>query len=179
MSGTKGRSTARYESCVFGGLFFACVLCLLPAAASAQALTYANTGAITIPAAGTGAPTGAPANPYPSTISVANVSAVVTKVTVTLKQITHTFPADIDVLLVSPTGVKLLLMSDVIGGSAAAALTGQTYTFDSAADTILDQYYGSVPHPRAAPPPSGVFQPTNHSGDVDDIFPAPAPAGPY
>ena len=44
-----------------------------------------------------------------------------TKVTVTLKQMTHTFPDDVDVLLVGPTGVKFILMSDVIGSTDLTA----------------------------------------------------------
>ena len=66
--------------------------------------TFSNSAAIVIPATGTGAGTGAPATPYPSTITVAGITDPVARVTVTLKQASHTFPDDIDILLVGPTG---------------------------------------------------------------------------
>lgn len=128
--------------------------------------TFSNTTAIVIPATGTGATTGSPSNPYPSSISVAGITNPVTKVTVTLKQISHTFPADVDVLLVGPTGVKFTLMSDVIGGTD---WTGQTYTLDDGAASIFAS--------SGAPPASGSFKPTNFA--TGDVFPAPAPAAPY
>lgn len=127
---------------------------------------FTNTAAITIPASGTGASTGAPAAPYPSTISVAGVSTSFTRVTVTLKGISHTFPNDVDVLLVSPTGQKFVLMSDVIGGTD---WTGQNYTFDDNAAALLPS--------TGSPPESGSFRPTNYG--TGDVFPAPAPASPY
>ena len=128
--------------------------------------TFSNNTAIVIPATGTGATTGAPANTYPSTITVAGVTSPVTKVSVALKNISHTFPSDVDVLLVGPTGVKFILMSDVIGGSD---WTGQTYTFtDDAAATLPSS---------GTPPASGNFKPTNIN--TGDQFPIPAPAAPY
>ena len=96
--------------------------------------TFSNASVITIPASGTGATTGAPATPYPSNITVAGFTGPVSKVTVTLKNINHTFPGDIDVLLVGPTGVKFVLLSDVIGGND---WTGQTYTIDDAAAGVV------------------------------------------
>ena len=59
----------------------------------------------------------------------------VSKVTVTLKNMNHTFPDDIDVLLVGPGGQKLLLMSDA-GGSAD--IVNNTYTFDDTAAGYSD-----------------------------------------
>src|SRR3712207_4699577 len=77
----------------------------LPSRALAASTTVANTTAIAIPASGTAGT----ANPYPSTISVAGVSGTVTKVTVTLFNMHHTFTGDIDILLVGPTGQTLVL----------------------------------------------------------------------
>jgi subtilisin-like proprotein convertase family protein len=124
--------------------------------------TFSNSGAIQVPGGGA---TSGPASPYPSSIAVGGLAGTVTKVTVTLRNITHAFPDDIDVLLVGPTGVKLILMSDALGSTA---LTGQTYTFDSTAGAVL---------PDGATAASGTYQPTNHLGG--DTFPAPAPGGPY
>jgi len=127
--------------------------------------TFANPAAIIIPATGTGATTGAPSNPYPSMINVAGLTDPVTKVTVTLKNMNHTFPDDVDVLLVGPGGQKLLLMSDA-GGSAD--IINNNYTFDDAAAATMTD---------AGPLASGTFKPSNFA--TGDAFPAPAPAGPY
>jgi subtilisin-like proprotein convertase family protein len=134
--------------------------------ASISTQTFSNPASITIPASGTGSSTGAPATPYPSNIVVSGAPTTTTAVTVTLGAINHTFPGDIDVLLVSPNGQKFILMSDVIGGTD---WTGQTYTFDDAAATVLPS--------SGNPPASGSFKPTNYG--TGDLFPAPAPASPY
>src|SRR6266478_295631 len=103
--------------------------------------------------------------PYPSNIVVSGLTNTVTKVTVTLKNMSHTFPSDVDVLLVSPTGQKFIVMSDVIGGTY---WTGQTYTPDDSAAAVI---------PSSGTPVSGTFRPTNYG--TGDVFPAPAPAAPY
>jgi subtilisin-like proprotein convertase family protein len=123
--------------------------------------TFANTTSIAIP--GTG-PAG-PASPYPSTINVAGLAGTVTKVTATINVFTHTFPDDVDVLLVGPTGATVVLMSDTGDG---ADVVGVTLTFDDAAA-------GSLPDSTQIV--SGTFRPTNVGGT--DAFPAPAPAGPH
>jgi subtilisin-like proprotein convertase family protein len=123
--------------------------------------TIANAAPILIPATGTSGP----AAPYPSTINVSGITDPVTKVTVTLKNMNHTFPDDIDVLLVGPGGQKLLLMSDA-GGSAD--IVNNTYTFDDAAAATLSD---------VGPLASGTFKPSNFA--TGDTFPAPAPVGPY
>ena len=71
---------------------------------------FNNAAAITINDA-------SPATPYPSNIAVAGLTGTITKVTVALNGVSHTFPDDIDVLLVGPGG-NLIIMSDV-GGSTA------------------------------------------------------------
>ena len=133
---------------------------------SSNTQTFSNPAVITIPATGDGAATGAPATPYPSTITVSGVPNPAQKVTVTFSNMNHTFPADVDALLVSPTGQKFIVMSDVIGGTD---WTGQTYTFDDAAAALLPS--------SGTPPASGTFKPTNYT--TGDLFPAPAPAAPY
>src|SRR5262249_52663161 len=126
------------------------------------ASSFSNPTAIIIPATGTGAATGAPSNPYPSNIIVSGISGTVSKVTVDLFNFNHTFPGDVDVLLVGPGGQKLLLMSDAGGGTDAV---NANLTFDDAAAPI------------GATVVSGTFSPTNIG--TGDLFPAPAPAGPY
>jgi subtilisin-like proprotein convertase family protein len=123
---------------------------------------FVNSTAIVVPGTGTGPGTG---SPYPSNITVAGFAGRVAKVTVTLKGITHTFPDDIDVLLVGPSGVNVMLMSDV-GGDAD--FVGGTLTLDSSASTSL---------PDVGPLTSGTFLPTNVV--TNENLPPPAPAGPY
>lgn len=119
---------------------------------------FANPGLITIPNSGV-------ATPYPSTINVAGVAGTVSKVTATLTNMNHTFPDDIDILLVGPGGQSVILMSDA-GGSPD--LVNVTLTFDDTAVNIL---------PDSTQITSGTYRPTN-SG-TGDTFPAPAPAAPY
>jgi subtilisin-like proprotein convertase family protein len=44
------------------------------------------------------------ASPYPSAITVNGVSGPINKVTVTLRNLTHSFVSDLDILLVGPGG---------------------------------------------------------------------------
>jgi subtilisin-like proprotein convertase family protein len=133
---------------------------------STNTKTFSNSALITIPATGSGADTGSPATPYPSSVTVSGVVSPVNNITVALKGLNHTYPGDVDVLLVSPSGQKFILMSDVLDTSD---WTGQTYTFD-------DNAAGLLPSSGTAPP-SGSFRPTNYG--TGDVFPVPAPAGPY
>ena len=52
-----------------------------------------------------------PAKPYPSVINVSNFIGLLGKVTVTLSNLNHTYPGDVNVLLVAPGGAKALVMS--------------------------------------------------------------------
>src|SRR5262249_54587115 len=74
-----------------------------------------NNGTITIPAGAPGTTSGVAA-PYPSTFTVAGAGGVIAKATITLNRVNHTFPDDLDILLVSPAGQKIMLMSDAGGG---------------------------------------------------------------
>jgi subtilisin-like proprotein convertase family protein len=116
--------------------------------------TFSNTGPIAIPSSGS-------ASPYPSTISVAGLSGIVTDVNVTLKGFTHTWPSDVDVLLVGPAGQNLIVLSDV----------GYSYSVTALNLTLDDAAAGSLPASSALT--SGTYKPTN-SG-TGDTFPAPAP----
>jgi subtilisin-like proprotein convertase family protein len=132
--------------------------------AAGSAGPFSNNTLIRIP--GT-APTGTSgaASPYPSTISVSGVTGTVNRVIVQLFGVNHTFPDDVDVLLVSPGGQRIILMSDAGGTND---LVNVNLTFDDTASGQLSD--GGVI-------PSGTYRPTNiGSGDT---FPAPAPAAPY
>ena len=132
---------------------------------SSSTQTFSNPALITIPASGTGGSTGAPANPYPSNITVSGAPATITKVVVGLNGITHTFPDDIDVLLVSPNGQKLIVMSDAGGGDD---ISNVNLTLDDSAAALLND--GTLLA-------SGTYKPTNYG--TGDLFPSPAPAAPY
>lgn len=106
------------------------------------------------------------ATPYPSVISVASVPGSVAKATVTFTNLNHSWPADIDALLVSPSGQSSLLMAKA-GGSFNASKV--TLTFDDDAAAAL---------PAAAVLVSGTNRPTSYAGSTPP-FPAPAPSGPY
>ena len=140
-------------------LAFLAIAALLAAfAAPAGASTFSNPAPISIPNSGAAAP-------YPSTVNVSGISPNIAGVTVTLTDLEHSLPDDVDVLLVGPTGEKTLLMSDTGGGGN---LNGIDLTFDDDAAGTL---------PDATQIVSGTFKPTNLG--AGDTFPAPAPAGPY
>ncbi len=105
------------------------------------------------------------ASPYPSSILVSNLAGAVSKVTVTLSNLSHAYPDDIDALLVGPNGQASLIMSDTGGGNS---INNVTLTFDDAATTAL---------PDSAQIFSGTYKPTNYG--AGDLFPPPAPTGPY
>jgi hypothetical protein len=108
------------------------------------------------------------AAPYPAIIDVEGVIGTVQKGTVTLSNLCHTWPADIDALLVGPHGQSTMLMSDAGGDSAS----GVTLTFDDDAAQALPEYDAIV---------SGTYKPTNIVGNdgTNEVMAAPAPAGPY
>jgi hypothetical protein len=86
----------------------------------------------------------------------------VLSVNVTLNNFSEGAPDDVDVLLVGPTGVNAILMSDVGDFTNPG---GVTLTLSDAAGSGL---------PDNATLVSGTFQPTNIGGG--DAFPGPAPA---
>ncbi len=108
-----------------------------------------------------------PAIPYPSSLAVSGLSSLIT-LSASLFNFNHTWPNDVDVLLVAPTGHKLLLMSDAGGGSGSAT-TNVTLTLNDAAPAFL---------PNAGSLVSGIYKPTNFD-TTSDVFPAPAPGAPY
>ncbi|OUB15412.1 hypothetical protein BK708_24800 [Bacillus thuringiensis serovar yunnanensis] len=107
------------------------------------------------------------ATPYPASIEIAEEVTLVGKVTVTLQNMNHTAPGDLDILLVGPQGQTVILMSDA-GGSFA--INNVTLTFDDDAPTFLPNEDQIV---------SGTFKPTDYPELIIDFFPAPAPAPPY
>ncbi|MEO8591357.1 MAG: thrombospondin type 3 repeat-containing protein, partial [Flavobacteriales bacterium] len=102
--------------------------------------------------------------PYPWNITVSGLpTSGVTVESVTINGIVHTFPDDLDILLQSPTGTNVILMSDAGGGTDA---TGQNYTFsDGAAATLANASLNAT----------GTYKPTNFTGTGDETWSAPGP----
>ena len=100
-------------------------------------------------------------SPYPSTITLADLPGTISKVTATLRGFAHGWPADVDVLLVSPDGAAVSLMSELGGGTS---VSGANLTFDDDAASVV-----------GTPIVSGTYRPSGSAYDMN----APAPAGPY
>ena len=120
--------------------------------------TFANTNDITIPSIGAG-------SPYPSQLVVSGLSGIVGRVTATLSNLSHTYPQDIDALLVGPQGQDTILMS----GAGAAFLSGDNVTFDDYAPTPIPDGSGQIL--------STSYRPATYLPGQNLL--APAPAGPY
>ena len=120
-----------------------CVLALatgsavaLGAAAPASAGTgvYSQPGSVTI-GQGSGTVGGGaiavddngPAASYPSSVTVAGLVGVVTDVNVRLQTVTHAVPDDLDIMLVSPSGKRSIIMSDA---GDAQPLAGVSITLE-------------------------------------------------
>jgi subtilisin-like proprotein convertase family protein len=130
----------------------------LTVTAPASSGTFSNTTTITIPLKGNG-------SPFPSPITVAGLTGNILKITATIYQFSHTYPDDVDVLLVGPGGQKGLLISYCGGGNP---VNGVNLTFDAAATASL---------PDSGQIVSGTYKPTAFSSINN--FSSPAPSGPY
>jgi subtilisin-like proprotein convertase family protein len=102
--------------------------------------------------------TGAPV--YPSSIAVSGATKGVTDVDVYLNGLSHSWPSEVDVLLVGPEGQQATILSDA-GGNASI----------QDVNLVLDD---SAAAPVGYPIASGSFQPTNVASGGDS-FPPPAP----
>ena len=103
----------------------------LAVAASASAGTlFTNSALIKIPASGSSGT----AAPYPSQIAVSGMSGPITDVNVTLHRVGHTFPSDIAVLLVSPSGDTVKLMQANCG---VEDIEDFTWIFDQQTDNPM------------------------------------------
>src|SRR4051812_5568927 len=106
---------------------------------------------------------------HPSSINVFGIPGVVGNGTVKMRKLTHTSPANIDILLLIPPGKKIVIFSDVGGGNP---LNNITVTLSDAASSSLS---------ATAKITAGTYRPTNvepgENGDLDN-FPSPAPGGP-
>lgn len=102
---------------------------------------------------------------YPSTITVAALAGSIVDVNVTLTDLTHGHPDDVDVLLVGPNGQNVVLMADA----------GDNLTVN-AVDLTFDDAFAFFALPNGGQIVSGSYRPTNHEGFNGS---PPAPTGPY
>lgn len=124
---------------------------------------FSNTAPIEIPL-NSSTQTAGNASPYPSTITVSGLTGTIQDVTVSLSGFSHTFPQDVGMVLVGPTGQAFAFM-DRVGGSADAVSINLTFS-----DTA-----------SAAPPAtltSGTYKPQSFSRNAPytpTTFPSPGP----
>ena len=132
-----------------------------------NATRFSNTNGFTIPDSGV-------ASVYPSAINVSGVTGIVSNVTLNISRMYHERTTDLSMLLVGPTGVGVVFLSNVAGanptGRNPPANDSNNVTF-SVTDTA------AFPFDPSFPIWSEVFRPTNLASS--NVFPAPAPAGPY
>src|SRR5262249_20785841 len=102
---------------------------------------------------------------YPSEIVVSGITGPVI-VSVTLINISHTHPTDLDVLLEAPGGRTVMLMSDCGGGADVVDLT---LTFRDGAPLRLPDSVALTP---------GTFRPPDFGVNGDQL-PRPAPQRPF
>jgi subtilisin-like proprotein convertase family protein len=132
-------------------------LVLFAGAATANAATYSNASAISVPGY-------AQANPYPAQIGVTGLTGAVTDVNVRLNDMTHGMLDDVAVALQAPNGQSMLLMD----GAGSSGVAGVTYTID---DEATAQFSSS------GSPATGSYRPAQYY--TGDSFPAPGPGTSY
>jgi uncharacterized repeat protein (TIGR01451 family) len=153
--------------------------------------TFSNPGLISVPATNfVPNPAQGPSGPYPSSIPVSGVAGSVGKVTVTVSNLTHSLPSDIEIVLVSPA-TNALLMNDV-GGAYGVGVTNFTVTFDDAAATYLssNQLVNNISVTNKPTPYINEYVNVNgnysnvtlfvgNNWGILPVMPSPAPANPY
>jgi len=118
--------------------------------------TFAAPGVIVIPLTG-------PGTPYPSTNVVSGLTGNISRLSVTVSNINHSYASDLCLLLAAPSGQNVALMANAGG---AFPLADVSLTFDDAA---------ALPVPTTQIT-SGTYQPAAYSPPE---WPAPAPLPPY
>jgi len=118
---------------------------------------WCNPGPLAVPA------TPGSATPYPSHIYVTGYSTNLAKLTLTLNSLASSDTLPTDLLLVGPTGAKIIPFAGVGNNST---ISGVNITLDDAASSLL---------PVGSPLTSGTFLPTSKTGGTSLAFPAPAP----
>jgi hypothetical protein len=124
--------------------------------------TFANTGSIAIPN-GSSSPVSS-SNRYPSPIGVSGLKGRIRDVNVRLLGFTHTYPSDVEVLLVGPGGQTAVLMAWVGGGEDIAGVNLR----------LDDEAQAPLPELEDIELQSGAYWPVNGSSGIIE-FNTPAP----
>lgn len=132
-----------------------------------------NTSPITINDAPGNVPTAA--TPYPSVLYYPTTSQTITKVTVSIFGFAHTYPQDVSLLLVSPSGKAVILQSHCGGNHS---VSGVNLVFDDAAGSNLPFAVPLSNPPSSGTIVSGTFKPTEAGGSAD-VWPKCAPQSGY
>lgn len=143
---------------LLAGVLAAATLAVAAPDAGADSASLTNNAGILIPATGTSGD----GDPYPSTITVADVGGTITDVRVTLTGLSHTWPSiDVEIFLQAPSGETVVLFSDCGTGTDAVDLN---FEFVDGAPALV----------RGVDLVSGQYAPTACRAPT-----APSPAGPY
>jgi hypothetical protein len=126
---------------------------------------FFNEAPITLPLVGQ-------ANPYPSTIAVPEGTepdgfpqgSRITDVSVRFPAFSHTFPDDVDMLLVGPSGESIILMSDA--GGPGPGVQNLDHAF------IQDRRFSKIPNDGPLGELRATYRPANYRPS-DDTFPDP------
>ena len=121
--------------------------------------TFANSTPLTIPSSGA-------STPYGTSLNVSGLAGS-KKIRLELTGFSHTFPGDVDVLLVGPGGQKFIAMSDAVNISSTQTNANVGLRDDAALLLPAGENINM----------NGDWKPTDHNSG--DTFPAPAPAAPY
>jgi subtilisin-like proprotein convertase family protein len=132
-------------------IFFSLILCLFIFDSNAQS-TFSNTSDISIP---DGSSTS-------STINVSGIGTSILSVSVRLPNISHTWYDDLDIMLISPSGQRIILMSDCGGNNSGNG--NRNYVFIQGGTTLSD---------GAEPTASGNVSPGDY--ELTDTWPDGSP----
>ena len=105
---------------------------------------------------------GGPASPYPSSCLQQALPGAISDVNVSIYGLNHTYPDDIDMLLVSPDGQNVTFLSDVGGDTD---VVGCGLSIDDEREQALPDTGGILCH--------AAYRPADY--EPGDLFPAPAP----
>ncbi|HEX3720205.1 MAG TPA: proprotein convertase P-domain-containing protein [Verrucomicrobiae bacterium] len=129
--------------------------------------TFWNTGRIDIPnKIYVPEPDAGPANPYPSLLTVSNITGFVSDVAITVSNMSHSYPNDVSMLVVGPDGQDVALMVNA-AAQAEAGMVDETLIFDQGASNALPAFGQIV---------AGAYRPADYAPSYSF---SNAPAGPY
>jgi len=149
--------TRRRLAALTGGAVTLSVLVLAAPATEAAVFSGSSSTLFTISTGAAG-----PASPGSTVIKLYGAATTISDVDVTLTGVTHTKGDDLDILLVSPDGTGVILMSDVCG--AGGGITGTNVTLDDSAANLV---------PPGGNCATGSYKPNNV--DITEIWNPPNP----